>query len=54
MAKNPESTTTTIKGQIQAALAEAHAICDQLGSGSKQRTVAWETVEELKTETSDQ
>jgi hypothetical protein len=40
----------TIEDEIQAAIKEAHAICDQLGSDSQACAVAWDTVEELQAE----
>lgn len=45
---------TTLEERIQAAIAEAHAICDRLGSESKECAVAWDAVEELNAEASHQ
>ncbi|HIK57362.1 MAG TPA: Calvin cycle protein CP12 [Synechococcales cyanobacterium M55_K2018_004] len=44
----------TIEDRIQAAIAEAHAICDKLGSTSQECAVAWDVVEELQAEASHQ
>lgn len=46
--------TEEIEAKIQAAIDEAHAICDKLGSDSKECAVAWDTVEELQAEASHQ
>ena len=54
MNKNQGSTTTSIEEQINAAISEAHAICDQLGAASKDCAVAWDIVEELDAEASHQ
>lgn len=48
------TSTTTIEDQIQAAISEAHAICDRLGATSQECAVAWDTVEELQAEASHQ
>lgn len=45
---------TTIEAQIQAALEEAHALCDRLGAASAACSVAWDTVEELQAEAEHQ
>lgn len=46
--------TEEIKDKIQAAIDEAHAICDKLGADSTECAVAWDTVEELQAEASHQ
>ena len=43
-----------IEDEIQIAIKEAHAICDQLGAESKACAVAWDSVEELQAEASHQ
>lgn len=45
---------TTLEERIQAAIAEAHAICDRLGAESQECAVAWDAVEELNAEASHQ
>lgn len=45
---------TTIEEKIQAAIDEAHAVCDKLGSDSKECSVAWDIVEELQAEAGHQ
>jgi hypothetical protein len=54
MSSEPAADTGSIKERIQAAIDEAHAICDQLGSGSQECAVAWDVVEELQAESSHQ
>ena len=44
----------TIEDEIQAAIQEAHAICDQLGTDSNACAVAWDNVEELQAEVAHQ
>lgn len=46
--------TTPIEEKIQAAIQEAHAICDRLGSTSQECAAAWDVVEELQAESSHQ
>lgn len=54
MSSEPKTDTKSIEERIQAAIDEAHAICDQLGASSQECAVAWDVVEELQAESSHQ
>lgn len=46
--------TTPIEDRIQAAIAEARALSDRLGSTSPESAAAWDVVEELQAEAGHQ